>query len=192
MSFVAVIGMAVGLAMDATAVAIATSLVLGRVDGRQVFRFAFHFGLFQAAMPVIGWLAGRGLREHIERWDHWVAFALLVFVGGKAIVDVFLEKDEEKKDVSDPTRGLSLIILSVATSIDAFAVGISLSLLQVTIWYPAAVIGLVTAILTVCGMLLGSQIGQRNGARVRVLGGLILIAIGVKILVEHLFVLEAH
>ncbi len=184
MSVIAVIGIAVGLAMDATAVAIATSIMLGRVNGRQIFRFAFHFGLFQAGMPVIGWLAGRGLREYIESWDHWVAFALLALIGGKAIVDVF-RGAEEDTSVPDPTRGLSLIVLSVATSIDALAVGLSLALLEVTIWYPAAVIGVITAGLTVCGMLLGARVGQRFGLRVRVLGGIILIGIGIKILVEH-------
>jgi len=183
-SLIAITGIAVGLAMDATAVAIATSIMLGRVTGRQIFRFAFHFGLFQALMPVIGWLAGRGLREYIESWDHWVAFALLSMIGGKAIVDVFREGEEEAK-VPDPTRGLSLIVLSVATSIDALAVGLSLALLQISIWYPATVIGVVTAGLTVCGMLLGSRVGRRFGLRVRVLGGVILIGIGLKILLEH-------
>lgn len=184
MSLVAVIGMAVGLAMDATAVAIATSILLGRVSGRQVFRFAFHFGLFQAAMPVVGWLAGRSVREYIESWDHWVAFTLLAVIGGKAILDA-LRGDDDGRRVPDPTRGLSLVLLSVATSIDALAVGLSLALLDVTIWYPATVIGVVTAALTVCGMLIGARVGRRFGRRVRVVGGLILIAIGAKILVEH-------
>ena len=185
MSLIALIGIAIGLAMDATAVAIAASVMLGRVSGRQVFRFAFHFGLFQAGMPILGWLAGRGLQEHIQAWDHWVAFGLLSLIGGKAIVDVFREGDGEKAPRSDPTRGMSLVILSIATSIDALAVGLSLALLEVTIWYPALVIGVVTAALTVCGMLLGGFVGQRLGKRVRLLGGVILIGIGTKILVEH-------
>ena len=138
MSLIAVIGIAIGLAMDATAVAIGTSVLLGRVNGRQVFRFSFHFGLFQAGMPVLGWLAGRGLSSYIEAWDHYVAFGLLAAIGGKAIFDV-LNGDDDNTSVTDPTRGLSLIILSVATSIDALAVGLSLAVLQVTIWYPAAV-----------------------------------------------------
>jgi len=185
MSLVAIIGIAVGLAMDATAVAIGTSVFLGRVNGRQVFRFAFHFGLFQAAMPVLGWFAGRGLSVYIETWDHWVAFALLTVIGGKGIYDVFRGDEEKNESTPDPTRGFSLIVLSVATSIDALAVGLSLAVLQVTIWYAAAVIGVVTAALTMCGMLLGSRVGQRFGLRVRALGGLILIGIGAKILAEH-------
>jgi manganese efflux pump family protein len=184
MSVIAVIGIAIGLAMDATAVAIGTSVLLGRVNGRQVFRFAFHFGLFQAGMPVLGWIAGRGLSAYIETWDHYVAFGLLAAIGGKAIFDV-IKGDDDKTSVADPTRGVSLILLSVATSIDALAVGLSLAVLQATIWYPAAVIGVITAALTVCGMLLGSRIGQRFGLRVRVLGGVILIGIGIKILLEH-------
>jgi len=155
------------------------------VNGRQVFRFAFNFGLFQAAMPVAGWLAGRGLSEHIESWDHWVAFALLVLIGGKAIRDVFRDGGDVDGRAPDPTRGLSLIVLSVAMGIDALAAGLSLALLQVTIWYPAAAISVITAGLTVCGMCLGSRVGERLGLLVRVLGGVILIAIGFKILVEH-------
>lgn len=185
MSFIALIGIAVGLAMDATAVAIATTILLGQASRRQMFRFTFHFGLFQATMPVLGWLAGRELREHIEAWDHWVAFCLLALVGGKAIHDAFRGGDGDDPRVADPTRGLSLIVLSVATSIDALAIGLSLAVLDVEIWYPAVVIGVITAAMTLCGMLLGGRIGQRRGRHIRVLGGVILIGIGVKILVEH-------
>ena len=179
-----IVGIAVGLAMDATAVAIGASVLLGRVSGRQVFRFAFHFGLFQAGMPVLGWLAGRGIRELIAAWAPWVAFFLLLFIGGKAIVDV-VRGDDSRAPV-DPTRGWSLVLLSVATSIDALAVGLSLAVLDVSIWMPCLVIGLVTAALTVVGMVGGARLGNRVGERVRVLGGVILIGIGVKILLEHL------
>ncbi len=171
--------------MDATAVAIATSIVLGRVSGRQVFRFAFHFGLFQAVMPIAGWVAGRGFSEYIESWDHWVAFVLLAAIGGNAIIGAVRGREDGQVEIADPTRGVSLVVLSVATSIDALSVGLSLALLDVTIWYPAVVIGVVTASMTICGMLLGARVGQRFGRRVRVLGGVILLAIGAKILVEH-------
>jgi len=177
-------GIAVGLAMDATAVAIGTSVLLGRVSRRQVFRFAFHFGLFQAGMPVLGWFAGRGMREAIEAWDHWVAFGLLLLIGGKAIVDV-VRGAGDGRDVADPTRGLSLVLLSVATSIDALAVGLSMAVLDVSIWYPCLIIGVVTAVLTIAGMVAGGRLGNRFGNRVRLAGGLILIGIGAKILVEH-------
>ncbi len=186
MSLIAMIGIGFGLAMDATAVAIGVTVVLGKATARQIFRFVFHFGFFQAAMPVVGWLAGRGLHRYVHTWDHWVAFSLLAIIGVKAIVDVIREGDEPERKVTDPTRGMSLVILSVATSIDALAVGMSLALLHVSIWYPAAIIGVVTAFLTFCGMRLGCYVGKRFGLRVRILGGIILIGIGIKILLEHL------
>ena len=179
---------AMGLSLDAFAVAVAASVSIGQVNHRQIFRFSFHFGLFQAMMPVIGWLAGMGAARHLERWDHWIAFTLLAFVGGKAILGA-LRKEDDAKDPSsanDPTRGLSLVMFSVATSIDALAVGLSLAALKVTIWTPAALIGIVTATLTVVGMLLGSRIGMHFGKRIEILGGLILIGIGAKILIGHL------
>jgi len=180
--------------MDAFAVAVATSVSLGRVTGAQVFRFAFHFGLFQAGMPLLGWLAGRGLQRYIASWDHWVAFGLLAFIGAKAIVDALRSHRERRRTVDndaagtarDPTRGWTLLALSVATSIDALAVGLSLGMLEVAIWYPALIIGVVTAGLTVVGMDLGGRISSRFGRWTELFGGLVLIGIGTKILVEHL------
>jgi len=183
-SLLTIVGIAIGLAMDATAVAIGTSMMLGNVSGRQIFRFAFHFGLFQAAMPILGWFAGRELADYIASWDHWVAFGLLSLIGGKAIFDVLVDSNEKEKKETDPTRGGSLVLLSIATSIDALAVGLSMALLNITIWYPAAIIGITTAILTILGMILGSRVGQRFGKGVRILGGVILIGIGIKILLE--------
>lgn len=179
------IGIAVGLAMDAFAVAVACSITLRRVSLRQTFRIGFHFGLFQAMMPVIGWVAGQSARKYIESWDHWVAFGLLAAVGGKAIYEAICEQDDELTQ-SDPTRGMSLVIFSVATSIDALAVGLSLGMLHVEILYPAAVIGVITASITSLGMLLGSRIGDRLGGRMEIIGGLVLIGIGVKILFSHM------
>jgi len=172
--------------MDAFAVAVACSIALSKVSARQVFRFAFHFGLFQALMPLIGWLAGQGAHKYISRWDHWLAFGLLTFVGVKAINDSRKDRGE-KLDTKDPTRGFTLVILSVATSIDALAVGISLSALKVGIIQPAIIIGCITGILTTFGMLGGSRIGSRFGKYVEMLGGIILLAIGLKILLTHVF-----
>ena len=186
MSFLTLLGVAVGLAMDATAVAVAASIALGKVSSRQVFRFAFHFGLFQALMPAVGWLAGRGVHDYVKAWDHWVAFGLLAAIGSKALYDAWTEHESSLADIRDPTRGWMLVALSVATSIDALAVGISLAVLRVAIWYPCVVIGVVTAILTTTGMLVGSRLGQQLGRRMRGAGGLVLLAIGTKILVEHL------
>jgi putative Mn2+ efflux pump MntP len=158
--------------------------MLGRVSARQVFRLGFHFGLFQAMMPVVGWLAGRSVQQYIQAWDHWVAFGLLLFIGGKAIHGA-LKGSEIKNQNHDPSRGLSLVVLATATSIDALAAGISFAMLEVVIWYPAAIIGVVTAGLTVAGVLLGGRLGLRFGKRVEIAGGVVLIAIGIKILVEH-------
>lgn len=178
-------GIAVALAMDAFAVALAAGLTLPRLTGRHLFRFGFHFGLFQALMPVLGWLAGSGLRRFIEAYDHWLAFALLAGVGGKMLWDAWVGQDEERR-AKDPTRGMSLVMLSLATSIDALAIGLSLAVLGVNIWLPALVIGLTAGLLTLVGMLLGRRIAASWGQRVEVAGGLLLFLIGVRILVEHL------
>lgn len=177
-------GVAIALAMDAFAVALATGLTLPQLTPRHLFRFGFHFGLFQALMPVCGWLAGLSLRSRIDAFDHWIAFGLLGFVGGKMLVDA-RNKETEEESRTDPTRGLSLVMLSIATSIDALAVGLSLAVLGSDIWTPALVIGLTAAILTVIGMLAGRKVGKTWGCCVEMIGGILLILIGCKILLEH-------
>ncbi len=184
MDILTLFGIAVALAMDAFAVALAAGLTLPELTGRHLFRFGFHFGLFQALMPVLGWLAGVNLREYIESFDHWLAFGLLTLVGGKMLWEALQEEDDTPK-LEDPTRGWSLVMLSVATSIDALAVGLSLAVLGVTIWTPALIIGLTAGALTLCGMLLGQRLGRAWGTKVETFGGLVLIAIGLKILLEH-------
>ncbi len=184
MDLLTLFGIAIALAMDAFAVALSAGLVLPHLTGRHLFRFGFHFGLFQAMMPVLGWLIGISIREQIEAFDHWLAFGLLTAIGSKMLWEAW-QGDSDKPRETDPTRGLSLIMLSVATSVDALAVGLSLAVLGVTIWIPALVIGLVAAALTICGMLLGRRLGRAWGSRVEVFGGLVLISIGIKILVEH-------
>jgi putative Mn2+ efflux pump MntP len=184
MDFITLFGIAVALAMDAFAVALAVGLAVAPLTGRHLFRLGWHFGLFQAMMPVIGWLAGVTVQQRIAAYDHWLALGLLSFVGGKMIYEAF--KDEEERSRSgDPTRGMTLVLLSLATSIDALAVGLSLGMLGVSIWLPAGVIGLVAGILTLTGMLLGRRVGSLWGKRVEVFGGLILIGIGVRIVLEH-------
>ena len=184
MDAITLTGLALALAMDAFAVALGTGAVLSSLTGRHLFRLGFHFGLFQALMPVIGWLAGLTVIQWVEAWDHWIAFSLLAIIGGRMVYEAF--SDEEKANDRDPTKGLSLVLLSIATSIDALAVGFSLSVIGVSIWMPALVIGLVAGVLTLVGMLLGGRIGDRWGTRVEIFGGLVLIAIGLKILIEHL------
>jgi manganese efflux pump family protein len=179
------LAIAFALAMDAFAVALVTGLTLKPLTGRDVFRLSFHFGLFQALMPLIGWNAGRALYSYIASVDHWVAFALLAFVGGRMIWSRH-EGEEDQSVATNPTRGWDLVLLSVATSIDALAVGLSLAMVGSGILVPAIVIGLVAAALTVVGMLVGKRVGVRWGKRVEVLGGLVLLAIGVRILFEHI------
>jgi putative Mn2+ efflux pump MntP len=180
-------GIALGLAMDAFSVAIAVSIALGGTSKRQTFRLAWHFGLFQALMPVVGWAAGTSVRPLIERWDHWLAFGLLVIVGGRMVIDS-LRGGDDNHSPTDPTRGWSLVVLSVATSIDALAVGLSFAALGVQVWTPAAVIGLTAGAMTLLGTVGGRALGTRFGSRMAVVGGIVLIAIGVWILFEHLAV----
>jgi len=171
--------------MDAFAVAIVTGLMVCPLTKRHVFRLAFHFGLFQGLMPAIGWHAGNLVHKHIAAFDHWIAFGLLVFVGGRMVLGA-LQPSEEATQPADPTAGMSLVMLSVATSIDALAVGLSLAMIGSAILMPALVIAVVAAGFTTAGMLLGRRIGSRWGSRVETAGGIILIAIGIKILIEHM------
>jgi manganese efflux pump family protein len=184
MDFLTLLGIALALAMDALAVALAAGLALPVLTGRHLFRLGFHFGLFQAVMPVLGWLAGMTVQQWISAYDHWIAFGLLTFIGVKMIREARQGQTDTAPRL-DPTRGLTLVLLSLATSIDALAVGLSMAMLDVDIWIPAAVIGLVCAVLTVAGMLLGRRIGSNWGPRVEIAGGLTLIVIGVKILLEE-------
>lgn len=172
------------LAMDAFAVALAAGAILHPASKRQFFRLGFHFGLFQGIMPIIGWLAGRSVQTLVSSYAHWIAFALLAYVGGKMIHEAFA--DEESNQKADPTKGMTMVMLSIATSIDALAVGLSLAVVGITIWMPAVVIGITASILTVAGMMLGGKVGQIWGKRVEIIGGMVLIGIGIKILVDHL------
>jgi putative Mn2+ efflux pump MntP len=182
-----IIAIAVALAMDAFAVAIAAGITLGCVGIRQNFRLAWHFGLFQAVMPIIGWAAGLTIREHIERYDHWVAFGLLLFIAQGMLRECVKEKEDACEPARDPTRGLAMVMLSVATSLDALAVGLSLAMIKVSIWMPAMIIGLVAVLFTTIGIRLGARL-SRAGLLQRyadALGALVLIIIGINILCEH-------
>ena len=165
---------------------IGISLRLREVSFQQIFRVAFFFGFFQFFMPILGWIMGQFFHKYIKAFDHWVAFTLLLAVGGKMIYESFRKKKHVFSDRSDPTKGLILFVLSVATSIDAFAVGISLSFFYRDILFSAAVIGIVAFILSTAGMRIGVKIGHLLGRKSEFIGGAILIIIGVKILTEHL------
>jgi manganese efflux pump family protein len=185
MPFWEILVIAVGLSMDAVAVSLAASASNRARGARATFRLSFHFGLFQFLMPVIGWALGASVAPYIESIDHWIAFALLALVGGHMIWAAVggVEADSGR----DPSRGTTLILLSIATSIDALAIGLTLAMLGNGIWFASIVIGLVTAGLSLLAVLLGSRVGRAVGSRMEIVGGLALIAIGFKILADHLW-----
>jgi putative Mn2+ efflux pump MntP len=184
MDFPSILLIALGLAMDAFAVALGVGTTRKHMWFRPGFRLAFHFGLFQFLMPVIGWAVGTTVVRFIASYDHWVAFGLLAYVGGKMIKEAF--GDGDHRNAADPTRKGMLVMLSVATSIDALAVGLSLAMLKIPILYPSIIIGVVTAAMTVMGLALGNRLGTQFGKRMELVGGLVLIGIGLRVLITHL------
>ncbi len=185
MDSITIIIIAVALAMDAFVVSIVSGSAYRQLHVRHALRMALFFGAFQAVMPLIGSLAGLTLKEHIVHCDHWIAFGLLAAVGGKMIYESFKIKPDAEN--SDPSNIFVLLVLSVATSIDALAVGITLSLIAGSIIVAVSVIGLVTFILSYLGVYIGKRFGHFFESRIEAFGGVILIAIGIKILLEHLF-----
>lgn len=185
MGLITIFGIAVSLSMDAFSVCIAAGVKIKDVSFRHYFRLAFHFGLFQFFMPLIGFYGGIMVEELISRFDHWIALALLSVIGIKMIWESFGGKDETRNE-KDPSRGASLIMLSIATSIDAAAVGFSLAALKVPIFFPSVIIGMTCALFSVIGLFLGKKIGAIAGSWAERIGGSILIIIGIKILLEHI------
>lgn len=171
--------------MDAFAVALGIGATRRVHARRPVLRLSFHFGLFQFFMPILGWLGGVSVAHLIGDVDHWVAFGLLAYVGVRMIQSGLNGESEAR--LGDPSRGRLLVVLSVATSIDAFAIGLSLAMLRVSILEPSVVIGLVAAGFTWAGLALGDRLSGRYGRRAEVAGGVLLIAIGLRILLSHLF-----
>lgn len=184
MGLVEILLISVGLAMDAFAVSICAGTNELTKGKRPTFRLSFHFGLFQFLMPVIGWFLGTEIQKYIEVYDHWVVLGLLAFVGIK-MVKSGLNQDHEVKS-GDMSKGMNLVILSIATSVDALAIGISFAMLDTDIWFPSVVIGIVTAILSLIGVQLGNKLGTKFGQKMEIVGGIILILIGIRILIEHI------
>jgi manganese efflux pump family protein len=183
MDVVAIVLIAIGLAMDAFAVSIASGITIIHQRRKNALLMASFFGTFQMLMPMIGWSVGLSLRDLIIGVDHWIAFGLLAFIGSKMIYDS-TKKEDDKKGTT--LRLSSLLTLSVATSIDALMVGLSFAFLQAAIAVPILVIGLVTFSLSFTGFMFGCAIGNIFGNKIKILGGLMLIAIGIKILLDHL------
>ena len=174
--------LAVGLAMDAFSVSITRGMIL-KCNFKYAFTIALFFGVFQALMPVAGWLAGEQLAVVVEVWAPWIAFILLLLIGGKMIYEGLLEKDD---DVCQLFSLKDILVLSIATSIDAFAVGVTFAFLNTPILLPILIIGLVTFILSFFGVYLGKRVGHLFGNKIEILGGFILVGIGLKILLENL------
>jgi manganese efflux pump family protein len=179
---------AFGLAMDAFAVSVSCGLAFPRREHAGALRIALSFGLFQAGMPIIGWGAGVGVRSLIEGFDHWIAFGLLALVGGHMILEA--TRREPEQTTLSPPGFVRLLVLSVATSIDALAVGLSLAVLRVAIGAPVIVIGIVTFAMSFLGIIMGHELKARlrgHGERwIQVVGGAVLVGIGVKILRQHI------
>lgn len=184
MSVISLVFTAIGLAMDAFAVSITIGLK-GKQQEKKVLalKSGIYFGGFQALMPLIGWLLGIKFTKYIESVDHWIAFILLSIIGGKMLIDSI--KGEEDDDVDIHTNR-KFLILAIATSIDALAIGVSLAFLNINIWLSIAIIGIVTFVLSIIAVYLGEAIGGFLKKKAGIFGGIILILIGVKILLEHL------
>jgi manganese efflux pump family protein len=180
MLFFEILTIAIGLSMDAFAVSIGAAASNRRMAPRATFRLSFHFGLFQYLMPIAGWLVGAEVAHLVASFAGWLAWALLTAVGGHMVYAGLYPADDTAR--VDPSRGVALVMLSVATSLDALAVGFSLAMLRMSIWYPAFVIGLITGTLSLVGVRLGARLGTRVGRPMEIAGGILLVGIGLRIL----------
>jgi len=185
MDLISIIFIAFGLAMDAFAVSITCGFTISSPKRWKALKIAFSFGFFQALMPIIGWLAGKTLSIYIKQFDHWVAFGLLTFIGIRMIYKA-ADTKTDYKTIVDPSNNPMLLMLSIATSIDALAVGVTFAFLHVNIFLPVLIIGIITFFISTFGLLIGHKLGDYLGKRFEIIGGFVLIGIGIKILIEHL------
>lgn len=184
MDILTTVFIAFGLAMDAFAVSLGVGTGSTQPNRRSMVRLAFHFGLFQGLMTLLGWLAGSTISHWIASVDHWIAFGLLLFVGINMIRSGFGSSSE--LHAADPTRGGMMVMLSVATSIDAAAVGLSLAFIETPIWRAVTLIAVITFGLSLFGLVFGRKLGEKLGSRMEIVGGLVLVGIGLRIVLEHL------
>ena len=183
----------VGLSMDAFAVSLCKGLGMKKINYQHGLMIALFFGVFQGVMPLIGWLLGTQFEQYITSVDHWIAFVLLVYIGGKMVWDALHEKPDEDRAADSLSQKLDLkelFVLAVATSIDALAVGITFAFLQVNIVPAVSLIAVITFTISFVGVLIGNKFGNRFQAKAEIAGGAVLILIGVKILLEHLGILN--
>lgn len=182
--FVEILAIALALSLDAFTVSLAASTSGFVKDRRAVFRLSFHFGLFQFLMPIVGWALGTTIEPVIAAFDHWVAFGLLALVGVRMIAAAMHPGSEAQQN--DPSRGITLVMLAIATSIDALAVGLSMAMVRTAVWYPSIVIGVVTGGMCILAIVGGNRLGRWLGKRAQWVGGIVLILIGVRIVISHL------
>ena len=190
--FIELVLMGVGLAMDAFAVSICKGLGMSKLNKKQALIIGLYFGGFQALMPFVGWLLGSQFQQYITSIDHWIAFILLTFIGGKMMLEAIREWNEEEiVEVKDaPIDHKNMLMLAVATSIDALAVGITFAFLGTPIIEAITVIGITTMIISVAGVCIGNFFGSRYKTKAELVGGLILVLLGLKILLEHLGIIS--
>ena len=187
MSFFEIVLIGIGLAMDAFAVSICKGLSMKKLEWKKGFIIAFYFGIFQAIMPVIGYFLGSTFQNFVESVDHWIAFILLAIIGGNMIKDSFDDENDKRNDKVDEK---TMLLLAVATSIDALAVGITFAFFEVNLWLSILIIGLVTFFLSIIGVGIGYKFGDKLQNKAELTGGIILIVIGLKILLEHLEIIN--
>lgn len=185
MHLLEIVVVALALSLDAFAVSLAASTSGHVYNRRAAFRLSFHFGLFQFLMPIQGWTLGTTIAPVIAAFDHWIAFALLGFVAARMIRSRL--NPDAVAQADDPSRGLVLVMLSTATSIDALAVGLSLAMLNIDVWFPSVVIGIITAAMCVIAISGGARVSARLGDRAQIAGGLILLLIAGRIVATHIF-----
>lgn len=193
MGIIELLFLSVGLAMDAFAVSICKGLNMTKINYKNAGIIALFFGVFQAGMPIIGYALGTRFAKYIESFDHWVAFGLLAFIGGQMIYEAVKgeEDDEDSDDDGDSLDIKQLFILAIATSIDALAVGITFALLDgMSIWFSVAMIGVVTFIISFFGVIIGNRFGNKYERKAELAGGVILVLIGLKILLEHMGIIN--
>ncbi len=190
MGFIELLLIGIGLSMDAFSVAICKGLGMKKINTKHMYIIALFFGGFQAIMPLIGWLLGKQFESYITAVDHWIAFVLLLIIGGKMIIEVIKGGDDDEKKDCDKLDIKELFILAIATSIDALAVGITFAFLQVKIIPSITIIGVTTFAFSLAGVIIGNKFGSKYKNKATLAGGIILVLIGTKILLEHLGVIN--
>lgn len=185
MDIISIILIAFGLSFDTFAVSVSTGIKITHLRFKQALKIALTLGFFQALMPFIGWFLGVQIESFISNYDHWIAFGLLAILGIKMIFESFSK--EENSSSGNPLKPAVLIGMAIATSIDALVVGVSFAFMNMNIYLSVAIIGIITFLVSMVGMLFGKKVGGRLGKRMEIVGGLILIVIGLKTLFSHLF-----